>query len=968
MQVTDRGENAVAKARSGPVFVVAHTWPDVRNAEYEVLQRLSIAAKNIGATMIAVDDDGRPLWANRRLSLDKSKPIDPTEVDFMISLHFQSPRLIDVYSYYALWQPLDFYFQFDYEQSLRKVLTHNDALSCLSDLADAHGRAVFGARGELNPAPFPTLFHNVPQPYLEPQIDDHARLFYVGINWERGSGKKGRHSGVLEMLDGEDILDIYGPRKFLGFEPWGGFASYRGELPFDGHSTVTAINKAGICLALSSEAHKRSGLMSNRLFEGLAAGAAVIVDSNRFARTHFSDAVYFIDDSVSAEQIAFQIRTIVDQIRRFPEQAAERVRKGQALLAERFALETSLQAIIAGHPQRLQHYQSTALSAGSVTVIITYQGSALDEVIGMIGNVADQSLISADVVLICDSDFHARHHQAITDAVRGSIRKLTFMTLDLARTEFVAGEPPTDSQPTGPLVAKALQALDTDYFCFLGADELWFRDHLASLVAAMKKAPGATMSVSGALEQRVGMGESARSLSELRFITSDMDVLDAQYASEYGRFLMARGVLDRTPMTCLSVLDGQEPNLVRLAAALDGDPAQTGYATYVRDMAKTEARPDSLISEEQQQQFIRDAFAFDRRWLSRMTMATTMPKHVYAYSRSAPIRFDDFRHPLGVTRNLPIGAMVAPTIDGDGDRYLAHGFHQAEREGSWIEGETGTIEFYYGDRREAAEDLDFVILMRGRPAKDFGRPQHCTVVLNGVAIAYVEVPDQHKRFAFRIPRNAIGADGRVRVQLTADHAEHVYDDDGEMIDPRSLGLHVARFGIIPRRELGRLALAKGQTYDFHKGSQGLEALVEGFSHPEAEWTSILGKSARLDLRVQGFEPPMQLLLWLSGRPSRFNGAPQTVSIFVNDQHAGLFELAGDNVRVPITLTREAVGNEGICSVDLQFAHAETMVDPQGGVIDGRLVAARLHAIGVEGSPGRNRRLVKRVIGAVLRRL
>src|ERR1700761_1695976 len=174
MQTTPlKHENAV-QVRGEPVFIVAHTWPDLKNAEYEVLQRLAIAARNIGATMIAVDDDGRPLWSNQRLSLDKSKPIDPTEVDFMISLHFQSPKLIDVYSYYALWQPLDFYFQFDYEQSLQKLLSHNDALSCLSDMADAHGRAVFGARGELNPAPFPTLFHNVPQPYLEPQIDDHA--------------------------------------------------------------------------------------------------------------------------------------------------------------------------------------------------------------------------------------------------------------------------------------------------------------------------------------------------------------------------------------------------------------------------------------------------------------------------------------------------------------------------------------------------------------------------------------------------------------------------------------------------------------------------------------------------------------------------------------------------------------------------------------------------------------------------
>jgi len=927
--------------------------------------------------MIAVDNDGRPLWANRRLSLDKSKPVDPTEIDFMISLHFESPRLIDVYSYYALWQPLDFYFQFDYERSLQKVLSHNDALSCLSDLADAHGRAVFEARGGLNAAPLPTLFHNVPQPYLEPRIDAHARLFYVGINWERGGGKKkGRHSGVLELLDGDDILDIYGPRKFLGFEPWGGFESYRGELPFDGQSTVTAINKAGICLALSSDAHKRSGLMSNRLFEGLAAGAAVIVDSNRFARTHFSDVVYFIDDSGSAEDVAFQIKAIVDHIRRFPDEAIERVRRGQALLAERFALEGSLQALIAGHPQRLQHYQSTALSAGSVSVIITYQGSVLDEVIGMIANVAGQSMVSVDIFLICDSAFQARHHLAIAEAATGCIRKLTLMPLDLARIETTPGELPTSSRPTGPIVADALRRLDTDYFCFLRADEFWFRDHLASLVAAMQKAPGATMSVSGVLEQTTGIAQTTRSLSALRFAVSDVDMLNAQYASEYGRFLLARAVLDRTPMACLAVLDGQEPNLLRLTAALDGDPAQTGYATYVRDTAKTETLPGSLIPEEQQQQFIRDAFAFDRRWLSRMTLAAPMPQRIYAYSRTAPIRFDSFRPPLGVSRNLAVGAMVEPTIDGDGDRYLEHGFSHPEKEGIWIEGECATIEFHYGDRSRAAEDLDFVIFMRGRAAKDDGRLQHCTVVLNGVAIAYVEVPEQHKRFAFRIPRNAITADGRMRVQLTTDHAEQVYDEDGKMIDARRLGLYIARFGLMSRREPG-LLMEPGRTYDFRDGSEGLKALAEGFSYPEVDWTWLVGGTTRLDAHVRNFQPPMHLVLWLSGRANRSTGAPQSVSISINGEQAGVFELAAPRVRIAVPLTGETVGKDGICSLVLQFAHAEAVLDAQGDVADGRLLTAQLHAIQVEGMTGeavasppatRIPRLAKRVIAAVLRRL
>ena len=75
-------------AKRGPRFIIAHTWPKLHNAEYEVLQRLSRAATNIGATMIAVDNEGHPLWANNEIPLDTSKPIDSAEIDFMISLHF----------------------------------------------------------------------------------------------------------------------------------------------------------------------------------------------------------------------------------------------------------------------------------------------------------------------------------------------------------------------------------------------------------------------------------------------------------------------------------------------------------------------------------------------------------------------------------------------------------------------------------------------------------------------------------------------------------------------------------------------------------------------------------------------------------------------------------------------------------------------------------------------------------------
>jgi hypothetical protein len=902
-----------------------------------VLQRLAVAASNIGATMIVVDNDGRPQWSSPRLSLDTSKPLPPSEIDFLISLHFESPRLIDAYSYYALWQPLDFYFHFGYEQSLRKMLSHNDCLSCLSDFADAHGRNAFGARGPINPDPFPTLFHNVPQPYLEPRIDGRSRLFYIGINWEKGGRSKGRHSGLFDLLDGDEILDIYGPRKLLNFEPWEGFKSYRGELPFDGLSTVTAINKAGICLALSSEPHKRAGLMSNRLFEGLAAGAAVIVDSNRFAQKHFSDVAYFIDDRGSAEDVAFQVRTIVEEIRRGPEKAIARVRKGQARLAESFSLEGSLRGLISGHAKRVEYYRSANLAEGSVSVILTYQDGALEPLMEMIANVAGQISVQIDLVLVCDATFLQRHRQAILSAATGAIRTVVPRPLDLARTERVAGQPPLQVVPTGPKVAEALADLATDYFCFLRQDESWFHDHLASLLGALRRHAGTVMAASGVIEQSTDAAKTSRGIGDLRLTPDDGKLLQAKAADDFGRFLFHRSVIDRLPMDCLGLLDGQEPNLVRLIAALHGDPAQSGYATYVRDLAKAEALPESMVAQDHQRQFIRDTVAFDSRWLARMAVAQE------AGPSSAvvpPMPFERYQ-PLGVTRHLPLDRLVETGAGGGGVKYLEQGFSAPEKEGVWIDGDLGVVEFHSAEPTWAPDlDLDLVVYMNGRAAHDTGRPQHCTVVMNGVAVAYVETPAFNARYAFRVPRNAFPTDGRMRLQLIPDHAEFVYDDSGRVIDPRRLGIHLQRFGLVSRPAAPRPALAVEAAHAFTDGSPALGALRDGFVYSDSTGTVLLGRGAHLSFEATGFSDPMHLQLWLSDRSTGTDAAVEYVLVTVNGVPHGAFEVTPAETRVDVALRPEAVGPDAVCAVTLEFG------PPGDGPAAGEIPAIQLHRLQV----------------------
>ena len=116
-------------------------------------------------------------------------------------------------------------------------------------------------------------------------------IMYAGVHWD-GS----RHGAVFRGLDGRVPLKLYGPP-----EPWAGRGgAYRGTLPFDGISVITAIREAGIALCLHKAAHRDANCPTMRLFEAAAAGALIITDDFEFPREWFRDSVLYVDAELPA--------------------------------------------------------------------------------------------------------------------------------------------------------------------------------------------------------------------------------------------------------------------------------------------------------------------------------------------------------------------------------------------------------------------------------------------------------------------------------------------------------------------------------------------------------------------------------------------------------------------------------------------------------------------------------------------
>lgn len=342
-------------------FAVVKLWPGVNAAEDENIARMKNTARDLGIKCVEITPDGILIGSN-------NERITKKNCDFVIHLHFETPKAYDVFSFVALWNPLQFYHDWGYEKFSKHLLSHDDFLTCNSPWADDHVlRLIINDLNHL--APKFTFFHSLSTPIHSPDQSEN-KIFYAGINWEKLGKGKSRHQELLDLLDKDGTLKIYGPKIFQGVDVWEGYKSYVSEIPFDGVSMVNEISKCGIALVLSSAAHKESQLMSNRLFESLAAGAAIICDENPFAKKHLGDTIFYFDARDPIDQQHKDILKHISWIKQNPEETMQKVKKAQSIFLNTFSLDKSIASLYDGLQQRKSEIESTRFSKFSRNEIV----------------------------------------------------------------------------------------------------------------------------------------------------------------------------------------------------------------------------------------------------------------------------------------------------------------------------------------------------------------------------------------------------------------------------------------------------------------------------------------------------------------------------------------------------------------------------------------------------------------------
>lgn len=545
-------------------FAVVKLWPELKAAEDENIARLKLAAKAIGVECIEILADGTLLSSPQQ-------KISKDSVDFVLHLHYDTPKLYDAFSFVALWNPLRFYHIWGYARCSRNLTTHDDFVSCSSAPADDHvARMVRKSYTHLPPRFH--LYHS-PADIIHPPSLGDGKLFYVGINWEVVTGGESRHQEVLKRLDKTGLMRIYGPEIFQNVRVWAGYDSYVREIPFDGISMIDEISKAGVALVLSSEPHKESELMSNRLFESVAAGALVICDENPFAKRYFGDSLLYIDSRASVEQTFTDILSHLKWARSNPGQALAAIAKSQEIFRGKFSLIRNLSDLYCGLSERKRDLrcrqnapESPAVKVRVDLLMPEYSESVLQ---AHIRSVRVQDYPHFSPVLVIDRQAATGIRGQIETALATCPKKIAMMEIEF----FNFGIHPEIKcrRRMGEIIGDLLKETGgADAFMVVAPNEALFSNHVAVLAGALQRDPRVNCAATAAI-----LLNGDAPIHDV-YERIDFGLDDRKKPTGYGRFVFRFSAIPKDIGIALRHLDRQP-----LAVVVDGHAIEQQFPASI---------------------------------------------------------------------------------------------------------------------------------------------------------------------------------------------------------------------------------------------------------------------------------------------------------------------------------------------------------------------------------------------------
>ncbi len=397
---------------------------------------------------------------------EASEQIDAFAPDCVLVTSHQDPKLTRFPTYGLMMSPMhDF---LGVPRFVRNILTYDGYLTHSPVIKRILGDLTFSARKlDTKTAFFGMTF---PMTVLDlPDLRDPA-VCYVGSD----STKLG-FDDLLARLARDGALRLYGRDG-----RWTGklARAYVGTLASDGEALPAAYRQAGagLCLNACDDLNK---LISPRLFEIVASGAAAIANRSEHLVEAFGDSLLYIDPKANADDAHDAIKEHLAWIKAHPEDAQRKIIRAHRIFAERFALERLVPNLIALHHDTLvaKGYvpapSERPEALPSVSYIIRTGGRSRPFLERALDSLAAQNYPKLQVIFVLHKRF-----EWLDEIVAKFSPALTFKLVDA----------PGSLRSTA--IVRGMQAVDTDLFGMLDDDDELLANHVRSLVKTLRHHDG----------------------------------------------------------------------------------------------------------------------------------------------------------------------------------------------------------------------------------------------------------------------------------------------------------------------------------------------------------------------------------------------------------------------------------------------------------------------------------------------
>jgi hypothetical protein len=611
-------------------FAIVNPWPGVPTGEMEAVKRIKKASKNLGIKCYVISSEGyivkEVTKKNKKGELIKPKKnqinekitnerISREDVDFVISSHFITTKIWDIFTYGLLWNPPIFLSLWpEYTRYIDNYLMYDDLIGNASKGIMQHAKDVFGLRGQsVNENIF--LYPSVSETsILKPNLEGKLKLFYCGMQWEKSASMPKRHDEVFRGLDKTGYLSAFGPEEVNGIRPWDGYKSYKGSLPFDGESIIKQINKCGVALAISSSEHNRNSAMSNRLYESIAGGAVVITDSNDFVNKYFGDTVLKITaDYGDQDEVLEQIKSHFNWVKNNREKAKQMVIKAQEILKEKFSYEVNIRKLFEVHQEnfkRIQNKKELLNNSNKIDVLVRWDKQSISGFDEVINNINCQNHRNINLIIIIDKSLQIKIENLLISNLKNDV-KYQLVALDIFNSKVSEKSGFYRKLSTGEMLIIAKQYIKSDYLAFLSSSDIWFSSHLSSLLKVCNDNPNINLAYSGLFSEIYQPDGNKDYYVDFFHKMNPMELLNFHGRDSESKILIRSNIIKQIPETYLTYSDYFEYNLIMIRQLIDKKAEFSNQLTYgKRYYVDFEKNPNLnlVINKESQCKIIQDLF------------------------------------------------------------------------------------------------------------------------------------------------------------------------------------------------------------------------------------------------------------------------------------------------------------------------------------------------------------------------